>query len=145
MAKILLAQFKVSVPKPKRKASDGISKISRITRGKVILDEGIYKVEVKNEDEKTTTIYEFTERSYDLTGRTDIFSKEKDEFGRTVRYIRDQLSAKLMPGSPEHYTPFATNWIISGNIVNDKGKIKFDFKNLIGKDGYMNVEHFDDD
>jgi hypothetical protein len=41
-----------------------------------------------------------------------------------------------MPGLPEQYIPFAPNWIVKGYIVKDNGIQKFDFKSLVGVDGY---------
>ena len=148
MAKIILAQFKISVPKPKRnKISDGITRTTnKIIRGKVIQDEeGNYKVVIKNDNDKNPSIYDFTERSYNLEGRTDVFSRHKDEHGKRIRVIRNATNARFMPGLPEQYTPFAPNWLIDGYIVKDKGILKFDFKRLVGIDGYVKVEHFDDD
>ena len=60
--------------------------------------------------------------------------------------IRNLINAKFMPGLPEQYIPFAPNWIIRGYIVKDNGTMKFDFKSLVGIDGYtMDVLHPEDD
>ena len=51
-----------------------------------------------------------------------------------------------MPGLPKQYIPFAPNWIVRGYIVKDNGTMKFDFKSLVGIDGYtMDVLHPEDD
>lgn len=145
-------KFRVAVPKPKRKRNtDGVSRTSnKIIRGKVFQDkDGTYKVTVNMETNPLhpdVKIFDFTEHSYDLTGKTDVFSRTVDNKGRRIRFIRSKINAKHMPGLPEQYIPFAPNWIVRGYIVNDNGITKFDFKSLVGIDGYtMDVLHPEDD
>ena len=144
--------FKVAVPKPKRnKTSDGIKRTTnKIVKGKVFQDEtGTYKVSINMENDPVhpdLLVLDFTERSYDLTGKTNVFSKTVDSKGRRIRFIRNLINAKFMPGLPEQYIPFAPNWIVRGYIVKDNGTMKFDFKSLVGIDGYtMDVLHPEDD
>ena len=145
-------QFKVAVPKPKRnKTSDGIKRTTnKIVKGKVFQDEnGTYKVSINMENDPVhpdLLVLDFTERSYDLTGKTNVFSRTVDNKGRRIRFIRNLINAKFMPGLPEQYIPFAPNWIVRGYIVKDNGTMKFDFKSLVGIDGYtMDVLHPEDD
>lgn len=152
MGLLKLMPFKVAVPKPKRnKTSDGVKRTSnKITKGKVFQDEdGTFKVAIDMQNDEThpdLRILEFTERSYDLTGKTNVFSRTVDKHGRRTRFIRNVIDAKFMPGLPEQYIPFAPNWIVRGYIVNDNGTMKFDFKSLVGVDGYtMDVLHPEDD
>lgn len=132
-------QFKVAVPKPKRnRTSDGIKRISnKIVKGKVFQEEdGTYKVSITIDNDPDLLILDFTERSYDLTDKIDVFSRTVDSKGRRTRFIRNTINAKYMPGLPEQYIPFAPNWIVRGYIVKDNGIKKFDFKSLVGIDGY---------
>lgn len=145
-------QFKVAVPKPKRnKTSDGIKRISNnIVKGKVFQEkDGTYKVSINMSNDSINPdllVLDFTERSYDLTDKTDVFSRTVDSKGRRTRFIRNTINAKYMPGLPEQYIPFAPNWIVRGYIVKDNGTKKFDFKSLVGIDGYtMDVLHPEDD
>lgn len=142
-------QFKVAVPKPKRnKTSDGIKRITnKIVKGKVFQEkDGTYKVSINTDDYPDLLVLDFTERSYDLTDKTDVFSRTVDSKGRRIRFIRNSINAKYMPGLPEQYIPFAPNWIVRGYIVKDNGIKKFDFKSLVGIDGYtMEVLHPEDD
>ena len=78
----------------------------------------------------------FTERSYDIVGRTTVFTREVDERGKRTRYIRSELKAKFMPGDPKRYIPFAPNWIVKGHIVRENGTLKFDFDDIITIKGY---------
>ena len=142
MGFLKLIPFKVAVPKPKRnKTSDGIKRTTnKIIRGKVFQDEdGTFKVAIDMQNDEThpdLLILEFTDRSYDLTDKTNVFSRTVDSKGRRTRFIRNPMNAKFMPGLPEQYIPFAPNWIVKGYIVNDNGNKKFDFTGLVGLDGY---------
>ena len=152
MGLLKLMPFKVAVPKPKRnRTSDGIKRTTnKIAKGKVFKDEdGTYKVSISMENDPVhpdLLILDFTERSYDLTGKTNVFSRTVDSKGRRTRFIRNPMNAKFMPGLPEQYIPFAPNWIVRGYIVTDNGIKKFDFKSLVGVDCYtMDVLHPEDD
>ena len=152
MGLLKLMPFKVAVPKPKRnKTSDGIKRTTnKIVKGKVFQDEnGTYKVSISMENDPVhpdLLVLDFTERSYDLTDKINVFSRTVDNKGRRTRFIRNTINAKYMPGLPEQYIPFAPNWIVRGYIVKDNGTMKFDFKSLVGIDGYtMDVLHPEDD
>ena len=152
MGLLKVMPFKVAVPKSKRnKTSDGIKRTTnKIVKGKVFQDEnGTYKVSISMENDPVhpdLLVLDFTERSYDLTGKTNVFSRTVDNKGRRIRFIRNLINAKFMPGLPEQYIPFAPNWIVRGYIVKDNGTMKFDFKSLVGIDGYtMDVLHPEDD
>lgn len=152
MGLVKLMQFKVAVPKSKHnKTSDCIKRTTnKIVKGKVFQDEnGTYKVSINMENDPVhpdLLVLDFTERSYDLTGKTNVFSRTVDSKGRRIRFIRNLINAKFMPGLPEQYIPFAPNWIVRGYIVKDNGTMKFDFKSLVGIDGYtMDVLHPEDD
>ena len=152
MSLVKLMAFKVAVPKSKRnKTSDGIKRTTnKIVKGKVFQDEnGTYKVSISMENDPVhpdLLVLDFTERSYDLTGKTNVFSRTVDSRGIRTRFIRNLINAKFMPGLPEQYIPFAPNWIVRGYIVKDNGTMKFDFKSLVGIDGYtMDVLHPEDD
>jgi len=142
MGLLKLMPFKVAVPKPKRnKTSDGIKRTTnKIVKGKVFQDEdGTYKVAIDMRNDSVNPdllVLDFTERSYNLTGKINVFSRTVDDKGRRTRFVRNLTNAKFMPGLPEQYIPFAPNWIVRGYIVIDNGIKKFDFKSLVGIDGY---------
>ena len=144
-------KFKVAVPKHNRtRTSDGITRVTnKIVKGKVFQDEDGYKIAINMQNDPINPnllVLEFTERSYDLTGKTNVFSRTVDDKGRRTRFIRNPMDAKFMPGLSEKYIPFAPNWIVKGYIVKDNGIKKFDFKSLIGVDGYaMDISQPEDD
>ena len=139
MSKLGLS-LKISVPKSKTIPKPSIKIEAKNKRGYVILEDEEYKVLLANEsyDIHNRKILPFTKRSYDLKGKTSIFSKTKGKYGYT-RHVRTEDKAKVFPGDSDKYVPFAPNWMVKGNIINDKGILKFDFVELLTIKGYTNM------
>ena len=144
MSKLGLS-LKISVPKSKPIPKPSIKIEAKDKRGYVILEGEEYKVLLANEnyDIHNRKILPFTKRSYDLKGKTSIFTKTKNKYGYT-RYVRTEDKAKVFPGDSDKYVPFAPNWMVKGNIINDKGILKFDFVELLTIKGYTNMIHEDE-
>ena len=144
MSKLGLS-LKISVPKSKTIPKPSVKIEANNKRGYVILEGKEYKVLLANEsyDIHNRKILPFTKRSYDLKGKTSIFSKTKGKYGYT-RHVRTEDKAKVFPGDSDKYVPFAPNWIVKGNIINDKGILKFDFVELLTIKGYTNMIHEDE-
>ena len=139
MSKLGLS-LKISVPKSKPIPKPSIKIEAKNKRGYVILEGKEYKVLLANEsyDINNRKILPFTKRSYDLKGKTSIFSKTKGKYGYT-RHVRTEDKAKVFPGDSDKYVPFAPNWMVKGDIINDKGILKFDFVELLTIKGYTNM------
>lgn len=139
MSKLGLS-LKISVPKSKTIPKPSIKIEAKDKRGYVILEDEEYKVLLANESNSIYNhkILPFTKRSYDLKGKTSIFSKTKGKYGYT-RHIRTEDKAKVFPGDLDKYVPFAPNWMVKGDIINDKGILKFDFVELLTIKGYTNM------
>ena len=144
MSKLGLS-LKISVPKSKTISKPSVKIEAKNKRGYVILEDGAYKVSLTNDRDRlhNRTILPFTKRSYDLKGKTSIFTKTKGKYGYT-RYVRTEDKAKVFPGDSDIYVPFAPNWIVKGDIINDKGVLKFDFIELLTIKGYNNMTHEDE-
>lgn len=144
MSKLGLS-LKISVPKSKTIPKPSIKIEAKDKRGYVILEGEEYKVLLANEsyDIHNCKTLPFTKRSYDLKGKTSIFSKTKGKYGYT-RHVRTEDKAKVFPGDSDKYVPFAPNWMVKGNIINDKGILKFDFVELLTVKGYTNMIHEDE-
>ena len=144
MSKLGLS-LKISVPKSKTIPKPSIKIEAKDKRGYVILEGEEYKVLLANEsyDIHNRKILPFTKRSYDLKGKTSIFTKTKGKYGYT-RHVRTEDKAKVFPGDSDIYVPFAPNWIVKGDIINDKGVLKFDFIELLTIKGYTNMIHEDE-
>lgn len=144
MSKLGLS-LKISVPKSKTIPKPSVKIEAKNKRGYVILENEEYKVSLINESDSihNCKILPFTKRSYDLKGKTSIFSKTKGKYGY-IRHIRTEDKAKIFPGDSDKYVPFAPNWMVKGNIINDKGILKFDFVELLTIKGYTNMIHEDE-
>ena len=144
MSKLGLS-LKISVPKSKTIPKPSIKIEAKDKRGYVILEDEEYKVLLANEsyDIHNRKILPFTKRSYDLKGKTSIFTKTKGKYGYT-RYVRTEDKAKVFPGDSDKYVPFEPNWMVKGNIINYKGILKFDFVELLTIKGYTNMIHEDE-
>ena len=144
MSKLGLS-LKISVPKSKTIPKPSVKIEATNKRSCVILENEEYKVSLINESDgiNNHTILPFTKRSYDLKGKTSIFSKTKGKYGY-IRHIRTEDKAKVFPGDSDKYVPFAPNWIVKGNIINDKGVLKFDFIELLTIKGYNNMIYEDE-
>ena len=131
----------VAPPKKHKTHSDnGVKLTGKSKRGVVFQDEdGTYKVSISMENDPNypdLLVIPFTERSYNIVGKTTVFAREVDKHGRRGRYIRSEENAKFMPGDPKRYIPFAPNWIVKGNIARENGILKFDFDDIITIKGY---------
>ena len=144
MSKLGLS-LKISVPKSKTIPKPSVKIEAKNKRGYVILEGEEYKVSLINESDGiyNRKILPFTKRSYDLKGKTSIFSKTKGKYGYT-RYVRTEDKAKVFPGDSDKYVPFAPNWMVKCDIINDKGILKFDFIELLTIKGYTNMIHEDE-
>ena len=130
-------KFTLGIVVPKRKESVRTTKESKLVKATVIEEDGTYKALVELDGNGTDfKIYPFTEDSWSLVGRENVFTRTKDKNGKVCRIIRDKFKAKFMPGLPEQYTPFAPNWTIKGYIVKENFIKKFQFKDLVGIEGY---------
>lgn len=144
MSKLGLS-LKISVPKSKTIPKPSVKIEAKDKKGYVILEDEEYKVLLTNESNSIYNhkILPFTKKSYDLKGKTSIFSKTKGKYGY-IRHIRTEDKAKDFPGDSDKYVPFAPNWIVKGDIINDKGVLKFDFIELLTIKGYNNMIHEDE-
>lgn len=132
------------IPKKHRVTTDN-KKVTKLLKGVVIIINGEYFLKIKGENLKGTDLEEkysevlylpFTEESYNLKGRTSVWDRTPDKYGKYVRYIRDDVHARCHPGSPERYVPFCKNWVCSGHIVRHNGKLMFNFNECIAPEGY---------
>ena len=142
--------LKISVPKKQKTISKNTIKIeAKNKKGVVFIDEnGEYKVSLSMENDTfnpSLLIVPFTEKSYELKGKTSIFSRNKDKDGRYIRHIRSEEKSRFFPGNPDIFVPFAPNWIVKGNLVREGLILKFDFISLVNIKGYNMIVHDEDE
>lgn len=78
------------------------------------------------------TILPFTEKSFELKGRRDVFLHHKDSTGHWVRIMRNQIDSIISPGSPEVYCTLCENDCFTGHIIKIDGILQFDMSNYKG-------------
>lgn len=138
----LLSGLKIAIASPKksRKTSKYKRESNKLITALVIEDENNeLKVSINTDKIGIKEVLNFTDESFELKDRISIFSKQKDD-GRRIRFIRDAWSAKFFPGLKENYIPFNKNWLVKGYVVTNGLNKLFDFKELIGIKGYINVD-----
>lgn len=78
------------------------------------------------------TIFDFTEDSFELKGKREIFLKERDKFGHHVHISRSEYEANNYPGLPEVYSTLREDGVFAGYIVKRNGIFMFDMKKYCG-------------
>jgi hypothetical protein len=84
------------------------------------------------------TILPFTEKSLNLTGRTDVFYHNKDKTNHWIRVMRHQFDANVNPGSTDLYCSLCEDSCFSGYIVKIDGILQFDMIAYKGSKGLCN-------
>lgn len=131
----------------KKRTSSGFKRVSGIIKGVIREDEqGNFTVEIAGNDNKKECL-PLTEKSFNLTGKKYVFTRKKDKKGKRICIIRDEFHSKFFSGLPEQYLPFNKNWIVSGYIVQNGLIRQFDFKTLLGIEGYniSSYTHYDEE
>lgn len=137
----------------KNSSTNSFCRISKKTVGKVFLEDGQYIIRVPafevlaGIDESSISaqlVLPFTKQSFELKGKERVFSTIKDH-DRYVCYIRTKDKANRFPGLKSQYTTVAPNWICSGWVVREDGKLKFDLSEPLAPDGYEYAKQYDDD
>ena len=94
--------------------------------------------------DKTNNLEELKQQFYqDYICNDMTLEQLVNKYGYT-RYVRTEDKAKVFPGDSDIYVPFAPNWIVKGDIINDKGVLKFDFIELLTIKDYNNMTHEDE-
>lgn len=136
MAHELIHSFGIKIAKThKIKKTNSFSIVSKKISAVVILENGIYKARITTSPvEGCPTEYRvlpFTPNSLTLKGKTYVFAKNKDKYGKYVCVIRDVNKANLSPGIDEQYDVLKLGIIILGRIIKKDGVLYFDYIDLI--------------
>lgn len=118
-----------AVKKTVKRNSNKPKKVSRLCVGVCNKEGDDWTIRLNLKDDErypNELVLPFTDTSKSLYGKTKIFSKEKDEHGNIVCYVRHEDKAKWFPGSEDAYTPFNNGWAYSGYIVSINGKLYFE-------------------
>lgn len=74
---------------------------------------------------ENVTILPFSKESFELRGKTHIFSKEKNSDGKYVHILRSKDTAEMYPCSEERYTSICENSIYKGYIIKRNNDLVF--------------------
>ena len=80
----------------------------------------------------------FTKQSYELKGKTDIFTKEPIDNGKHIRISRTKVHSIVFPNIDEVFTPLRERYVYSGYLVKIDGHLEF---NMTDFEDYYNVEY----
>lgn len=133
--------IKPSVIKPK-KVYNTHKRLTKVLYCLARKTENGWKAEVNTkglEGYQDKTILDFTETSFDLHGRTDVFYHVKDKYNHWIRVIRDRFLSEVNPGISELYCTLCDGSIFSGHIVKVNNVLQFDM--LSYKGGLSEYEH----
>lgn len=75
---------------------------------------------------------QFTKASFDLKGRTIVFSHKLDKNNKPICVYRNEDVTKHSPGIPQQYTPFCKDYVYSGYIIKRDGELYFDMHEIVG-------------
>lgn len=78
------------------------------------------------------TILPFTEDSFELKGRVDVFYHNKDRYNHYIHVIRDKFLSQINPGVTELYCTLCDGEIFSGYIVKVNGILMFNMLSYKG-------------
>lgn len=122
-------------PLKKQRVKSTKKTLTQVIRGKVVMVDGVYKCNTKYQDKSITV--DFTPESFIMKGKTNGFKPDVKDPTKWCRFIKNETDVIGMPFSQD-YLPFVPNWIVSGKLIIDNGKIMFDFKNLITIHNFAN-------
>lgn len=101
-------------------------------------------INTKNiEGYEDVTILPFSEKSFELLNRNNVFYHIKDKDNHWTRIIRTDVEARVSPGNVETYCTLCENCIFSGHIVKINGIRQFNmssYQGTIRECGYL-VNH----
>lgn len=150
-----ILNINLSVPKKSRKIKKENDKnVSRKCYAVVIVDNGEFKAKIKNvttENEdvaKEFIVIPFTEKSLSLKDKIYVFNKTKDKYNKLVCIIREPVKANINYGTKKQYDVLKEGLLLSGFIIKDKGKLYFDYKNLIAfneNSPHLNEDNVDEE
>lgn len=134
-AKILIHSFSikpVSINKIKKESKTTI--VYKRCEAVVIKNEGIFKAMLITspvEEQSDYRIFNFTEDSLSLKGKTVVFSKIVDKNNKNICFIRDSITATINYGTDTQYYVFREGLLIGGSIIRKNNILYFRYETLI--------------
>lgn len=135
--------FKLNPVKRKRESKPS-KKINSLLYAQAIKrEDGTWFARVKTkgfEGYKDITILPFSEKTFELKGKVDVFYNKPDKDGHYTWIIRTEQDANFAPGNKEDYCPLCHKCIFQGYIIKTLEGLFFDIVRFIGsyyRAGYL--------
>lgn len=131
MSRIFLREFKLKLAKPvKSIVNDKIKRLSKRCLAQIVKVEEVFKAKIKIKENEYLFL-PLTENSFNLKGKTHVFSLSKDEYNNKIIFIRTSEKANTSPGLNTQYSALSENIIISGYIIKQNDTKYFDYEDLV--------------
>lgn len=123
-------------PVKKVKANKPTKKVNSLLYAQAIKrDDGTWFARVKTkgfEGYKDITILPFSEKTFELKGKVDVFYNKPDKNGYYTRIIRTEQDSIFYPGNKEDYSTLCDKCIFQGYIIKTIEGTFFDVTNYVG-------------
>lgn len=86
------------------------------------------------QDYNDVTVLPFSEETFNLKGKNDLFSKEPDKNGRYTRIILDNVDCTMSPETSSMWTTLRDRHVFKGKIIKVDNQLFFNIKEYIGKE-----------
>lgn len=122
-----------------KRVSKSFVKVGRKCQAVVINDNSVLKARlvsspVEGEEYKELTnlrVVPFTDKSFELKGKTFVFRKRKDKLNHYICEINSSNFSKSHPGLDEHYTALREGLLLSGHIMKRDNRFYFNYEELV--------------
>lgn len=123
----------VEIKKPRISNNKKVSMLLYCVAKKDKNDNWIAKINTKGlENYNDTTILPFSEKSFDLRGKNNVWYRKLDRRGHVVRCVRSDVEAFMSPGNSKDYISLRENAVFTGHIVKHEGNLYFNIKDYVG-------------
>ena len=131
--KVLLMGFRFNPVKKKRALPNNTKSVSRKVHCVAIKVDGEFMAQITMNRQEVLVI-PFTKNSFNLKGKTKVFSVKKDKRTKTpIMFIRTEQEAIVSPGIPTQYKVLEENYVYYGKIIKEKGKYYFDVVDCVDR------------
>jgi hypothetical protein len=86
------------------------------------------------QDYKDITVLPFSEGTFNLKGKNDIFSINPDNKGHYTRIMLDNIDCMATPETSSMWTTLRDKHLFKGKIIKIDGQLFFNIKEYIGKE-----------
>lgn len=86
------------------------------------------------QDYNDVTVLPFSDETFNLKGKNDLFSKEPDKNGRYTRIILDNVDCTMTPETSSMWTTLRDRHTFKGKIIKVDNQLFFNVKEYVGKE-----------